>query len=214
MPIRSASPAAFSERQPISPAQSSGAAAIGVERFGERKGVGGVDDDMAGEAAVARVAGELRRVAQILAPAGAIAAMAAGVAEPGRADPRANSQRHAGADRLDSADDLVSRHDRRLGVRQFAVDDMQIGAADAAGLDPQPRFARPRLGLGALLHDELLAGPPQHHRAHNGSIALLGWGLFRSFFGGAETALNRPRFRGAAFSRGREKAWSRLIQLQ
>ena len=121
---------------------------------------------MAGEAAVARVAIEQRRVAQILAPAGAIAAMAAGVAEPGRADPRANSERHAGADRLDPADDLVPRHDRQLGVRQLAVDDMQIGAADAAGLDPQSDFARPRLGLGPLLHDELLAGPPQHHRAH------------------------------------------------
>ena len=50
--------------------------------------------------------------------------MAAGVAEPGRADPRAKRQRHAGADRLDPADDLVPRHDRQLGVRQFAIDDM------------------------------------------------------------------------------------------
>ena len=90
---------------------------------------------------------------------------------------------------------------------------MQIGAADAAGLDPQSDFARPRLGLGPLLHDELLAGPPQHHRAHKGSIALLGAGLSDLLFGGAETALIRHAPHDT-FSHKWEKEGSPLIQLR
>ena len=51
----------------------------------------------------------------------------------------------------------MSRNDGQVGVRQFAVDDMEIGAADAARLDPQSNLARSRLRLRPLFHDELLA---------------------------------------------------------
>jgi hypothetical protein len=35
-------------------------------------------------------------------------------------------------DRIDTADDFVTRHNRQCQIRQIAVDDMQIGAANAA----------------------------------------------------------------------------------
>ena len=63
------------------------------------------------------------------------------------------------ADRVDAADDLVARHDRKLGVRQLAVDDMQVGAADAAGLDLNADLPRPGRWVGPLLHREPLARP-------------------------------------------------------
>src|SRR5690606_10360909 len=53
----------------------------------DRKAVAGVGDRVLGIAAVDLVAGEARRVAQVLLAGGAVAAAPAGVAEPGDADP-------------------------------------------------------------------------------------------------------------------------------
>ena len=104
---------------------------------------------MRGVAAVAGVAGELGMVAEILAAVVAIEAMPAGVREPGNADPLADREAFdAGAEPLDEADDLVAGNDRQPLVRQLAVDDVQIGAADAAGLDADQQLRRPRRGLG------------------------------------------------------------------
>jgi hypothetical protein len=36
---------------------------------------------------------------------------------------------HAGADHIDAADDFVAGHDRELGIRQFAVNHVQVSAA-------------------------------------------------------------------------------------
>ena len=127
---------------------------------------------MGGEAAVPGVTGEQRRVAKVLARVEAIGAVAAGMAEPGHADARAELQTDAVAGRLDPADDLVAGDDRQLRVRQFAVDDMQIGAADAAGLDPHADLPRARLGFGPLLHREPLVDSPQNHGAHGGKSSI------------------------------------------
>ena len=123
-----------------------------VKVVGEREHERRLGDRMGGVAAVAGVAGEERRVAQVLAPASAIGASSVSVAEPRHADPRPELELDAFARRLDAADDLVPRHDRQLGIGQFAVDDMQVGAADAAGFDPNPNLPRSRLGIGPLLH--------------------------------------------------------------
>jgi hypothetical protein len=78
--------------------------------------------------------------------------MAAGVTEPGNADALIDCERaRALADRIDAADDFVARHERQLGLRQVAVDDVQIGPADGAGLDAQPYFALCRHGHRPLL---------------------------------------------------------------
>ena len=80
--------------------------------------------------AVARVAGEQRLVAQVLAPGAAVGTDAAGIAEPRHAD--ALTHREAGyalPDRRDPPDDLMARHDRQFRVFQVAIDHMKIGAA-------------------------------------------------------------------------------------
>ena len=89
--------------------------------------------------------------------------------EPGDAHARANFKAHAIAGRVDAADNLVSRHDRQFRIGQFAVDDMQIGAADAAGLDPNANLARTRRRVGPLLHLEPLMRPVEDHGAHVGA---------------------------------------------
>ena len=85
-------PAMTSERQPIRPAQSRGAMRDIVAGFAERKAIAGVRDEMRGKAAVARVAGEARAVAEVFPAAPAIGTFAAGIAEPGNADPLAEPE--------------------------------------------------------------------------------------------------------------------------
>ena len=46
-----------------------------------------------------------------------------------------------GPDRCDTADDLMTRHDRQFWIQQFAVHHMQIGPADAAGFDLDQNLA-------------------------------------------------------------------------
>ena len=91
------------------------------------------------------VAGEARVAAQILAPARAVLARAARVPEPRNADPIADVQmRHAVTYHVDEADDLMSGDDRDLNGRQVAVDDVEIGAADAARANADDHFAGQR----------------------------------------------------------------------
>src|SRR5206468_348894 len=58
-----------------------------VAGFAERKAITGVGDKVRGKAAIARVAREQRTIAKIFPAAAAIGAFAAGVTEPGNADP-------------------------------------------------------------------------------------------------------------------------------
>src|SRR5690606_10137987 len=102
-------------------------------------------------AAVARIAGEERLFAEVLAPRAAIAALPTGMAEPGNAD--ALTGREAGdalAQRGDAADNLVARHDGKLRVGQFAVDKVKIGTADAAGF-----HLHHDLALARTLHGQM-----------------------------------------------------------
>src|SRR5436305_512224 len=81
-------------------------------------------------------------IAEVLAALVAIEAMAAGLRHPRRADPLADPPaRHPGAEPLDNADDLMAGDDGIARRLQFAVDHVQIGAADAAGLDAQENLA-------------------------------------------------------------------------
>jgi hypothetical protein len=60
----------------------------------------------------------------------------------------------------------MSRNDRDFWVGQFAIDEMEIRAADAAGLDADPNFSRPRERDWQLLEDERLAYAAQNHAKH------------------------------------------------
>ena len=88
-------------------------------------------------------------IAQIFPVHHAIGTDAAGVAEPRNADTLAHVQAlDAGADCIDPAYDLVAWDNRHYRVRQLAIDNMQVGAADAAGGDLDPYLARSGLPIG------------------------------------------------------------------
>jgi hypothetical protein len=113
-----------------------------VERIGKREAVVRTRDRMLRIAAVAAVAGELRRVAQVLVVRPAVGAGTAGCAKPWHADPIADAKAvDSRAERLDDADDLVSDYAWKGWVRQFAIHDVQVGAADAACVHAQQHFA-------------------------------------------------------------------------
>src|SRR5438105_6953826 len=101
---------------------------------------------MARITAVARVAGEHRGVAQVLARRTTIGTDPAGRAEPGHADPLADAELGTAAERGDAADDLMPRDDREPRVGQFAVDEVQVGAAHAARGDLDDDLAGRRNG--------------------------------------------------------------------
>ena len=95
-------------------------------------------------AAVGRVAGEARVVAEILASAPARLARSARPAEPRDPDTITGpepSRVRSGAH--DTADDLMAGHDRRADERKLAFDDVQIGSTDSAGADADQDFPGP-----------------------------------------------------------------------
>ena len=63
-------------------------------------------------------------------------------------------------------DDLVPGHERQLGLGQLAIDDVEVGAAHAAGRDCDEDLARARLGIGQLGLAERRARRVEDHRAH------------------------------------------------
>src|SRR5262249_38265709 len=114
-----------------------------------------IGDRMRRIAAIARIAGEQRRVAEILPALPTIGADSAGVSEPGHANPVAwRKASDIGADRRHPSDDLVPGHDRQLRINELAVNDMQIGAADAASGNLDQDLACARRGYGPLARDE------------------------------------------------------------
>ena len=146
-----------------------------VDEPGRRHGV-------LGEAAVHVPAGEQRVLAEVLLPAPAEPAGLVGLVQPRHADAVAHGERRrarlaarrdvlgAGSERHDLADDLVAGDDGRAVRRQLALQDVQVGAAHAAGQHPQEDLARTRLGHRELDEPErrLLrgSGRRQLHRAH------------------------------------------------
>jgi len=134
----------------------------------ERQAEGGVGGDMGREASVPTVAGEHRFVAQVLPVREAVGAVAAGLPEPGNPDPLTDAPAvHAGPGAQHSADNLVPGNDRQPRLRQFAVDDVQVGATHGASLHVHQELARGGLRVGALLHTKGFAGDVQHHCAHD-----------------------------------------------
>ena len=139
-----------------------------VTVLAKRERIARVGNRVGGIAAVARVAGKQRAVAEIFHSFPTIAANAAGIAEPGHADPLAKAQRrHACAQGFDAAHDFMAWHDRVADVRQFAVHNVKIGATYATGSDPDPHHAGVRLRVGAFAPDQCAVRSFQHHRPHS-----------------------------------------------
>ena len=108
---------------------------------GQREDEALVGDRVLGVAAVDVAPGEARVLAQVLAARAAVRARPVGPAEPRHADARAV---------LGRAHDLVPEDQGQVAGRDLAVADVQVGAADAARVDPD--LDLPRAGLG-LIHD-------------------------------------------------------------
>ena len=87
--------------------------------------------------------------------------------EPGNADAFSDLQvRHTGAKRIHPADHLVAGNDRIGDIRQFSVDDVQIGPAYAAGADLDAHIAGPGRRILPWLKPERRAGRRQDHGVH------------------------------------------------
>ncbi len=147
-------------------------AVAGIDR--EAKAL--IGDGQLGIAAIDLIAGEASPVAQILMTGAAILAYPAGPAEPRHADPVADLEAidlRALFD--DGADDLVAGDQRQLCLGQFAVDDMQIGAAQCAGAYLQQQLSRTGTRRRHIGGGERAAYRYQELRAHRiGSPRFLG----------------------------------------
>ncbi len=123
-----------------------------------------VGDRPLGVPAVAVVAGEARTVTEVLAAAQAVAALAARPAEPGNTEAPSV---------LGLADDLVAGDERQLRLRQLAVHDEQVGAADAARADAEQQLPRRGFGPRELSRDERRARRFEHHRTRCAQRSIL-----------------------------------------
>src|ERR1700687_1817931 len=122
---------------------------------------------MRGEAAIPRIAGEERTVAEIFHALPAVAADAAGISKPGYADAVADP---VGCDvrpeKVDAADDFVAGNYRIFDAGQFGIDDVKFGPAHAACAYFDANLSFAGKGGGALLHAQRRARCRQNHRMH------------------------------------------------
>src|SRR5206468_9317864 len=95
------------------------------EAVGQREAEARLGDGGFGVAAVDVEPGEARPLAEVLPAGAAEAAVAVGPAEPRDPDPRARRVRRAVPGRLDGADDLMARDDRKPRAGDLAVEDVQ-----------------------------------------------------------------------------------------
>src|SRR5215211_281957 len=122
-------------------------------------------------AAVAVIARELGARAEILAAGEAVLALAARPAQPGHADPVAYREALRPVPRRQhAADDLMTGHERQLRSVELAVDDVQVGAADTAGVHVEQNGAGAGLGVGQVGRAQRLLLAVEDHRAHDASV--------------------------------------------
>jgi hypothetical protein len=62
--------------------------------------------------------------------------------------------------------DFVAQDQRKLGTRQLSVDNVQVGPADAAGMNSDQNLARTGSWQVKLVRPQRPAGPLQHHCVH------------------------------------------------
>lgn len=65
------------------------------------------------------------------------------------------------------SDDLMSGNDGGACVRQFAIDDVQIGSTDAAGVDLHNELPRSGTWIGHAQEFKRLVRGLEHHRVHH-----------------------------------------------
>jgi len=104
------------------------------------------------------------------------------MAEPRDADPFTHAETlDTGADHVDPTDNLVTGDDRRLWIGQFTVEDVQVGAANAACEHLHPDLAGPGLSVRHFCPLKGSLRPLQHHRLHNLGPFVLKAGFRKKF---------------------------------
>src|SRR5262245_24568748 len=119
-----------------------------VENFGNRIDEIRRGDGVFGVTAVDQPSGECGILTKILFALAAVFAHAVSLMEPGNAHAVVDLEsRHAFSDLRDAPDDLMAGNDGQNLWRQFALDDVQVGAADAADADFDQDLTRAGLWL-------------------------------------------------------------------
>ena len=139
---------------------------------GNRRAEALVGDGELRVAAVQRVTREARVVAEVLAAGSAVTAVAVGPPEPGDADAVALREALGPlAGLLHRPDDLVTEDERELRIGQLPVDDVQVGAADAAGVHGDEDLTGARLGVGVVGLAQRFPRGVEDERTHVTEIA-------------------------------------------
>src|SRR6266540_4183649 len=130
-------------------------------------------------AAVQEVAGVELLLAQRLPAGVAVLAGAAGVTEPRQGDPVAGGYLgHPGTEALHDPDPLVAGDEGQVWLdRPVAVRGVDVGVAQAGGLDPDDDLTRARLGFGYVLDQQRFGEVVDDGGFHGGSPYLQGPGL-------------------------------------
>jgi hypothetical protein len=122
-----------------------------IANFAEWERIARIGDRRRCETAVAGKPGEERAIAEIFLAAKTVRADATVVSEPRNADALTHAQPcDARPDHIDATDDFVAWDDRHLRIGQFAIHNMQVRAADAAGGNLDSNLARPRLPISEI----------------------------------------------------------------
>jgi len=98
------------------------------------------------------------------------------MSEPGNPDAFPELQsRHARAERIDSSDDFVAGNDWDMWIGKFAIDDVKIRPADAAGENFDANFAGAWRAVRQLRPFQRRPNLIEYHRLH-GPADLLEFG--------------------------------------
>lgn len=121
-----------------------------------------------GVTAIQCVAGELRVVAEVLALGTAKTALPSCPAQPRDADALARLEtRDTFAQRRHAPDDFMPRHQRQLGLRQRAINNVQIRPAHGARADLHQHLAYARRRYRQFSQPEPLPRLTENHRTHS-----------------------------------------------
>ena len=117
----------------------------------QRVGKGLAHDRVLGISAVVIPPGETRVQAEVLAAPAAVDASAVGFAQPRHADSIAQAKTpRVRTERIDDADDLMSRNGSALLGRKVALAEVKVGPADSARDDSHEDLARAGNRFGPL----------------------------------------------------------------
>ena len=137
-------------------------AQVDTEKFvWEMKAVSGVSDGEFSVAAVDVVAGKLGVIAKIFTVRSTISAIAIGPAEPRNSNAISDFELRIadcglrigpGADLIDATDNLMTKNQWQLRIGEFAINNVQIGPANGAGVDANKQFSPARPSFRDIAH--------------------------------------------------------------